>query len=347
MRILHVIFSLNTGGSETLLVDIINEQVKTNHVELMIINNIANEHLINRIAKEIIIHHIKRVPGSLDPMKIIQFNLMMYQIKADVVHFHNHNAIKFLKYKIKAKTFLTIHTVNVPTINFRRYTALFAISEAVKTNIYQISGINSIRIYNGVNFHGIKPKICYSIGQSIFKIVQVSRLDHGVKGQHILLQALNVLVHRLGLQNIKLDFIGEGKSLNYLQGLVEQYNLTRFVNFLGMKDRTFIYNNLGEYDLLIQPSIQEGFGLTIVEAIAAGLPVIASDIDGPAEIIADMPGAWLFPLNHSASLAKAIQEVLNLYKSGDIERRCKLNYSAAISKFSVSETAHNYVEHYV
>ena len=67
--------------------------------------------------------------------------------------------------------------------------------------------------------------------------------------------------------------------------MVQNLHLENEVVFEGLKDQSWVYQNLCNYDLFIQPSRYEGFGLTVAEAIAAKVPVLVSNIEGPLEII--------------------------------------------------------------
>lgn len=346
MKILHVVFSFYTGGTETMLVDILNEQSKKEHVELIIINNLYNPDLIRKIEKQVKIHYINRIEGSFNPLKSLMLNILLFKIKPDVIHLHYHSVIKLIQYKGKAKIYLTVHNVNASVKWFYEYDRIFSISNAVKSNILKRGGPDSVVIYNGINFEKIKPKTNYE-KQKQFKIIQVSSLQHLIKGQHILLHALHCLIYQKNVNNVQLDFIGEGRSLNYLRELTQQLNLGKHVNFLGLRDRDYIYNNLSTYDLLIQPSIQEGFGLTIIEGIAAGLPVIVSNIDGPSEVIQDLPVGFTFEVNNVDSLVKAISLVMELYDKNKIQQFAKESYDKACEKFSVQKTAQNYVNSYM
>ncbi|MBK9737018.1 MAG: glycosyltransferase family 4 protein [Saprospiraceae bacterium] len=127
-----------------------------------------------------------------------------------------------------------------------------------------------------------------------FKIVQVGRLEHEIKGQHILINALNILINKYSVRNIHLDFIGEGSSLKYLMKLTDKLSVTKYVSFLGLCDREYIYTHLRDYNVLVQPSLFEGFGLTVVEALAAGIEVLVSDVDGPLEIIEKTGYGYIF-----------------------------------------------------
>ncbi|NEU09996.1 glycosyltransferase [Flavihumibacter sp. R14] len=345
MKILHIIFSLNVGGAETMLVDIVNRQAETDQVHLIVINNSFSSELIDGIKPDILVYFVKRPVGSLNILKILQLNYLVFKIQPDIIHFHDHNAIRLVRFKGTAKTCLTVHDVNKPIVNFKKYDRLYSISDAVKNDILRRSLSKSTRIYNGIDFNKVKRRKNYDF-KPVFKIVQVGRLHSEKKGQNILLHALGLLINERHISNIRLDFIGDGPSLAQLQELSTELKISGQVAFLGVKTREQIYNDLRDYHLLVQPSYYEGFGLTVIEGIAAGLPVIVSNVDGPAEIIEGLPSAWRFELTDVWTLADHIVEIIELYRLGKIETRCHLSYLTARNKFSIVKTAHNYVRSY-
>ena len=345
MKILHVVFALETGGAETMLVDIANEQSKLEDVELLVVNNLVNAGLVRRLDNKIKVHFLSRAPGSLNPLKILQFNYLIHKIDPDIVHFHDHKGIRLLKYKPRAQSFLTVHDVRDPVDNLARYDVLVSISEAVQKDIFVRGNQKSIKVYNGIDFSQLKTRTSY-LKPKVFKIVQVSRLHHQKKGQHLLLKAIHQLVYRAGMKDISVDFIGEGASLSYLNELAKELGVARFIRFLGNCDRSYIYNNLRNYDLLVQPSIYEGFGLTVVEGVGAGLPVLVSNIDGPAEIVRNLPSCWQFQAGNAEALAHSILDVKRFYSENRIEQACRESYSMVVSKFSIGQTSQRYINLY-
>ena len=343
MKIIHIIYSFYTGGAEAMLVDILNEQSKTEDVELIIVNNLYNPDLVKKVQSQIKIHYINRVEGSFNIMDILRLNLLLYRYRPDIIHLHNHRLIWLIKYK--AKIYLTIHDVNVPAKGYNKVDKVFSISNAVKLNILMRGGPDSTLVYNGIDFGKFETKTNYKL-QNKFKIVQVSSLIHLKKGQHTLLEALNYLVHQKNISNISVDFIGEGTSLDYLKDMTKKLNLEKHVNYLGLKDRDFIYKTLYMYDLLVQPSFYEGFGLTVIEGIAAGLPVIVSNIDGPSEIVQGLPAGLTFETGNVDSLVKALLLIMQLYEENRIKQLVDESYDKAFTKFSVQTTAQNYINNY-
>jgi len=345
MKIVHIIFSFSTGGTETMLVDILNEQSKTQEVELIIVNDVVNKDLTDTINHEVKIHYLSRKPGSRNLLPILQFNYIVFKINPTVIHFHNHNGVNLLKHKTKTFTCLTIHSVNTPIINLFKYKKIFAISNAVQEDILTRGSVESIRVYNGIPLDTIVANGNF-IQNDTFKIIQVSRLEHEIKGQHILIKALNILVKQKEITNIQLDFIGDGSSLEYLKKLVKELDMERNVNFLGMKTREFIYKELKNYQLLVQPSFFEGFGLTVVEGMAAKIPVLISDIDGPMEIIDRGKYGFYFKCGDIEDCSEMIYKIINDYQAPEITKKINEAYDYVKENFNIQKTAQNYINNY-
>ena len=77
MKVVHICTSFNVGGTETMLVDIMNEQCKTDAVHFIIINNIYNEHIYDKISNNVKKYKINRKPGSKNIFDLIKLNLFI------------------------------------------------------------------------------------------------------------------------------------------------------------------------------------------------------------------------------------------------------------------------------
>lgn len=342
MKIVHFIFSLQTGGSETMLIDLVNEQVKSSQVYLLILNNQINKDLISTINKTVKLYLINRPEGSRNPFFIAKLNFILWKLNPDVVHCHSYNAIRLLKLT-RLNIVYTAHTTGIPVNSLLNYKKIFAISQAVKRDLLKRGATFDIAVvHNGINCKLIKPKENNS--GSIFRIIQIGRLDHQVKGQHILLKAIQILIHEKNISNIKVDFIGQGSLYDYLKKLTIEYKIIDNVNFLGLKSRDYIYTHLQEYNLLVQPSLIEGFGLTIAEAMAAKVPVLVSNIDGPMEIIGNGKYGSFFVTENAEDCAGEIFKIMTNYKQ--IQDQTVLAYNHCIQNFSMQVTARFYVNCY-
>lgn len=339
MKIVHIHWSLNTGGTENMLVDIVNEQIKNNDISIIIINDSINENILNSIDKKCKVYFCKRKIGSKNILPIIRLNFYIYKINPDIIHIHAPGIVNYIiSNKIKVRT---IHSTLNKADEFNKYKALYAISDAVR-DYTKKQGFESVSIPNGINFKHIKVKIKEKQPTNIIKIIQVSRLNHIEKGQDILIEAFNIIKKKTIYNNVELHLIGDGKSRQYLESLTKQYNLQSSVYFEGNKSRNYIYDNLCNFDLFVQPSRSEGFGLTITEAMAAKVPVIVSNIEGPMEVIGNGKYGYFFKSEDIEDLANKIEIALNTDNNLMIEKA----YNHVTNIYGINITAKRYIEEY-
>lgn len=288
MKILHIVWVLRFGGIETMLMNITHEQIELGHevAILLIDEGSADLELIKRKDSKVQMFFANRKYGKWDIPAYVRMNRIVKQYDPDVVHLHSAAMYKYLCPLQRRSCNVTLHDLcNKPnTDHIGKIDKVFAISQSVADDLMQKRHIKSIVNPNGINPELIKTKDKDAKQGMPFRIVQVSRLDHPKKGQHILLEACGVLKQR-GYENFTIDFIGGGASLEYLKSVAGKLELSDRVNFLGMKDQQYIYDHLCEYDLFVQPSIYEGFGLTVAEAMAAKVAVLVSSGQGPEEVV--------------------------------------------------------------
>jgi glycosyltransferase involved in cell wall biosynthesis len=347
MKIIHAVTSLLNGGLENMMVDIANIQSKLgNDVAIIIINKNIDKSILKRIHSNIPVYLIGRKRGSKSLLPLIKLFLVFRKLrKFKLIHSHGLNLIKLLKWFSRKKIVLTIHDVNLDCRNFKGYDGLFAISNAVKDDVQRRSDYKPKLVYNGINSKIITSKIDYTKPETI-KIIQISGLNSQKKGQDILIRAIHDLIPKFSPYELQVHFVGSGSSLDKLKELTAELELKNYINFLGNKDRDWVYSNLKNYDIFIQPSRHEGFGLTVTEAMAAKIPVIVSNIDGPVEIICNGTYGFLFESENVCQLRQKIEEVILMISEGDHVKLINKAYDHCLENFEVSKTAENYVMEY-
>ena len=133
----------------------------------------------------------------------------------------------------------------------------------------------------------------------------VARLDHWGKGHQELFSALAGLKDRYPLEAL---IIGGGRREAELRQLAAELGLGPRVNFLGQ--RRDIPDLLAAMDILVLPSYSEGVSLALLEAMAAGLPVIATAVGGLPEVVTDEVNGLLIPPRDAEALARALDRLL-------------------------------------
>lgn len=132
------------------------------------------------------------------------------------------------------------------------------------------------------------------------------------KGVDIILKGLSVCNPETPLQ---LTIVGEGVEENNLRAQVSKYELNDRIVFLGSVSPEHISELLGQHDVLILASYNEGRPNVILEAMAAGMPVIASAIPGVNELVTDGTTGLLFRVGQVDALSKCIE---SLSRSSDL-----------------------------
>lgn len=142
-------------------------------------------------------------------------------------------------------------------------------------------------------------------GQSV-KIVAAGRL-HTKKGFDVLIRAVGKL--RAWDLDVTCEIAGEGDARGDLEALIKELDLDPCVKLVGWTDD--VAGFLATGDLFAFPSHQEGFPLILLEAMAVGLPVVASEIDGPVEILKEGVTGRLFPDDDPDRLGEALGELIS------------------------------------
>jgi len=161
-----------------------------------------------------------------------------------------------------------------------------AVSDGVKQNLHTIIGKdkNIINLYNPVLFNVINKKIYFELKpiENSVSFCVLGRLSYQ-KGFDIILEAFGE-VKKSGFNNFELHIAGSGEELNNLKRIVLENDLYKNVYFYGFttKQKDFYSNK----DIFLFPSRYEGLGLSLIEAMNYGLPVISSNCEfGPSEIL--------------------------------------------------------------
>jgi len=350
MKIIHSIFTFTTGGAETMLADIVNQQCKNASVNLIVVNDKINSTLLQTINQQVNVFLLNRKENNKFQLLLtyLKIRKIVKRINPDAIHCHDNKLFPFFV-AWRKKTYLTVHNVNLPVLFLKYYRKIFAISTPVQQDIKKRTGINTEVIYNGIETGNYSPRINYNFNSQtdVFKIVLISRLYPSQKGQHIAIEAIHLLLEKHPGMNVELCFMGDGESLEILKDLAIQKNVTKHIVFYGQADRVWIKKHLKDFRLLIQPSLYEGFGLTVIEGFAAGLPVIASNIDGPKEIMDILNAGLLVKPGDPIDLAEKIEKVYESYVSGNILNSGFLvKDKKQLEIFDIRKTAQNYLENY-
>jgi len=152
-------------------------------------------------------------------------------------------------------------------------------------------------------------------------------------------KGLEVLVEALGaVPRCRLVLVGEGPERPKLEELVQTLGLGERVDFAGWVDPP--WTATWAFDVLAMPSFMEGFPLVIVEAMLAGIPVVASAVGGIPEIVVEGETGLLVPPNDAAALAHALRRIADDAElRGEMAARCR---ALALEHFTARTMAANF-----
>ncbi|MFA6393163.1 MAG: glycosyltransferase [Candidatus Paceibacterota bacterium] len=220
-------------------------------------------------------------------------------------------------------------------------TKVIAISGTVKkflVGYFKIKNEKIAMISNGIDYENFLKGRKTFLNGSIPVIGMVGRLEN-VKGHIYLLEALKILKEKYNLSPFTL-IAGDGS----LRIELEKYTTTNHldsVKFLG--NISNVPNFLSQIDILVVPSINEGFGLVVIEGMVSDKLVIASDIKVMQELIKDNETGLLFESQNPESLAEIILRVLRDRELCEkIQKNALLSVEKNKKLFDIREVSKNY-----
>lgn len=346
MRIAHLTWSMGVGGTQTLLTGIANIQVQMGHdVGIFIVDDIADPIIISKIDPRVKIFYLRRKRGTKAILPFVKLNWQLWAFHPNIIHSHAGKLSKAIFTKVPMVA--TIHNMvtafqnkELHPDNYKKYQRVFAISNAVKADVIKKGFEDIMVIENGIPCDEIRCKTDFN-RRDIIHVVQVSRIFFHQKRQDLAVQALSILKKKSS--KCVMHFVGDGPDMDKLKALVSQLRLEDNVVFEGLKDRNWVFEHLCDYDLLLQPSDNEGFGLTVAEACAAKLPVLVSDVDGPLEVIKGGELGMVFRHSDADDLAdKLYQFIRDGYDTSIVEKA----YQNTLEHYGIAKTAQRYIEEY-
>jgi glycosyltransferase involved in cell wall biosynthesis len=186
---------------------------------------------------------------------------------------------------------------------------------------------NAVVIYPGIDMDKFDPNEAPTQEQLVGT---ACRLEP-VKGIPTLLKAIALVAKKHS--SVRLVIAGEGSWRNRLEEEAAQLGVQDKVSFLGWQDD--VATLLGSWSIFVLPSLDEGFGVAVLEAMASGLPVVASDVGGLRELVQDGQTGFLVPPNDVNQLADKL-----LFLLDDPDLRMRMGIAArsrAREAFSITE----------
>ena len=280
MRILYIMPGFDEGGAEVHVLNLIRGMTERGHEVTLASSGGRLEQELPPSAKIIHMPADKKNPATIIAcaLKLARLNK---QYHWDIVHAHSRVPawISWLLSKLSGvKWIVTAHalySLNLGIIPLKHADGAICISQAVKRHLANYLPSDTVIIPNGI----IPPKLRHSdFPHDEMRFLVVGRLTR-LKGLDVALRALS------GLKGYDwtLDVLGEGDERVSLELLASELGIGERVRFLGDRERQEVESYMAGASCLLFPSYSEGMGLVVLEALSAGLPVIASDLEALRE----------------------------------------------------------------
>lgn len=349
IKVLHVIPVMGVGGASNLMSEIIPNLNSLPEIKAeLVISKFLDKSFLPRYEKAGVNVHVIG-GGSTHSIKNV-FQIASLIKKYDVVHVHLFPSLYWVALANIFSQKPLVYTEH-STSNSRRgkwflrglekwaynhYCKIICISEQTKNSLQdwikaKDDDSRFVVINNGVDlnsFKDIEKERLYP-----HTLIMVARFA-AAKDHETVIKAMTLLN-----DDVHLILVGDGERKMTCEKLVDEQGLKERVHFVGVQSD--IPKWLGKADIGIQSSHWEGFGLAAVEMMAAGLPVVASDVDGLKQVV---EGAGiLFPHGDYEKLA---EEVKKLIVDKDYYSQTKQKCLECSKRYGIESTVQKYIDVY-
>lgn len=356
--IAHVIFRLDWGGLENGLVNLLNRMPddRFRHAVICLTDYTDFSKRITR--PDVELHALRKPPGN-SPVTHARMLRLLRQLRPAVVHTRNIAALEHQPAAALAAVPVRIHSehgrnADDPDGNNWKYLAVrralrpavhhyVAVSHDLERYLIERIGIPARRvthICNGVDterFHPVdaKPELVTPLGfagEDDLVVGTVGRMDP-VKDPLNLVRAFITATEMAPeiAQRLRLVMVGDGPLRAEALRTLESHGLSRQAWLPGALNN--VPEVLRSLDLFVLPSLSEGISNTILEAMASGIPVLATEVGGNPELVTDGHTGTLVPRADSGALAHSIVDYL---RQPDVRREQARNArKEALARFSL------------
>jgi glycosyltransferase involved in cell wall biosynthesis len=202
--------------------------------------------------------------------------------------------------------------------NFERFTmkpilrnahAILALTEDMREKLKCIYDTRIYVIPNGIDLEEYKDvMIIPNRKKGTKEILFVGRL-HPIKGVQYLLRAMKQVQEKI--PDARLILVGDGEERERLVSLSIQLGIQKYVQFIGITPHNVVKTFMQQADVFVLPSLSEGFPNVILEAMACGLPIIASRVGGIPDIITNDTNGYLVEVKDTNDMANKILLLLS------------------------------------
>lgn len=188
-------------------------------------------------------------------------------------------------------------------------------------------------IYNGVFVDSILVRENRNVEKPTFLVA--SHLTEA-KGIQDLIEAINALSTQIK-NEIKITVYGDGPYKKQLVEKVRQYSLEECFVFMGNKSN--LNKVFSQYDYMLQPTHMECFSLSILESLAANVPVVTTNVGGNTEVVTNAENGYIFEAKNTKALTAILEDIYEGNKKISINTR-----KLIVNSFSLPKMVENYLK---
>jgi len=371
--IAHIIYRLDVGGLENGLVNLINRMPPDRYRHTIICLAGFDQSFLSRIRRpEIEVISIDKQPGK-DLLAYARLWRTLRRLQPQIVHTRNIGTVDLQWVALAAGVPRRVHGEhgwdaadpagqNLHNLRIRRACRpaihrYLVMSRDIATWLERDVGVAATRIrqvYSGVDSERFQPAApdsaattggCQGRDASSSPVTfgTVGRLD-AVKNHAVLLRAFRAIRDRVpgGGERLRLIIAGDGPLRSDLESLAADLGVARQVEFVGV--RNDVPQVMRALDVFVLPSVNEGISNTILEAMATGLPVIASRVGGNPELVTDGCTGLTFTPNSVGEL----EELMRRYVEQPDMRRVhgQAGRARVVREFSLESMVSAYLDLY-
>ena len=322
MKIVQIINSMAAGGAEKLAMNLHEEFIQRKH-DSHIVTTAGSEAFMNRKGLWCV--------GASSPYSPCMTGKLVNLIRnkelksADIIHVHLFPALLRVPSALRKAGWsgglvASEHSTSnrrrntvlgklIDKFTYRSYDRIICVSKAVREELVkwrpELENKTTV-IFNGIrleNYHFEDRKKHHSENPII---ISIGRLTCA-KNYYRAIQAVALLKNRLS-EHFKYLIAGDGPEYAKMNTLIKELNMDGIVKLLGRREN--IPELLSQGDIFFIPSLWEGFGIAAVEAMASGLPVVASNVPGVRDVVGDEAGIFIDPESID-EMANALEKLLN------------------------------------
>jgi glycosyltransferase involved in cell wall biosynthesis len=337
MRILQICSAREIGGGERHLADLTNALARRGHEVFAALSPSSPVRaMLSSIPPENIVELPMR--NSLNLATAMRLSRFVRAQHVEIVHAHvarDYPLAALATGRSAAPLVLTRHVLfplnRIHKLTLRRTARVIAVSQAVAESLNSQSIFDAnkvVTIHNGIDLAKFESAGASRPGTGKLRVGTAGHLAP-IKGHEDFVRAAALIVQNRS--DIKFVIAGEDKSLaaenrTALETLIRELHVGDQVNLVGwVDDMRQFFSTL---DLFVSAARSEPFGLAIVEAMAAGVPVVATASEGAREIIDDKHSGRLVPIGDSIALARVIDELMK----DETERRRLAQNARAVAR---------------